>query len=129
MLGTLFTSPRLFRLGTSILSTIAHSRSKFWLNPDANPVLRALVKPLVYDQFCAGTNQAEIFQTRDRIKGMGFAGVILCYGKEVVVNKEDEGCVRATTDQDRQAQEIEMWRDGNLKTLDMVGEGDWLGMK
>lgn len=127
LLGSLFTSPLLFRVGMTVLSGIANSRSAF-LNPDANPVLRALVKPLVYDQFCAGTNQVEIYKTRDTIKRMGFSGIILCYGKEIQVSSSGE--VRSTgKGNDDQALEINMWRDGNMKTLDMVGEGDWLGMK
>lgn len=127
LLGSLFTSPLLFRMGMTILSGIANSRSAL-LNPDANPILRALVKPLVYDQFCAGTNQYEIYKTRDTIKRMGFSGIILCYGKEIQVSSS--GGLHSTGRGDaNQTLEINMWRDGNLKTLDMVGEGDWLGMK
>ncbi|KAF2174008.1 hypothetical protein M409DRAFT_62192 [Zasmidium cellare ATCC 36951] len=127
LLGSLFTSPLLFRVGMTVLSGIANSRSAL-LNPDANPILRALVKPLVYDQFCAGTNQHEIYKTRDTIKRMGFSGIILCYGKEIQVSSS--GGLHSTGRGDsNQSLEINMWRDGNLKTLDMVGEGDWLGMK
>lgn len=128
LLGASFTSPTLFKIGFGSMSYIANSRSRF-LNPDSNPLLRALIKPLVYDQFCAGTNQHEIGMTRKHIKDMGFSGVILCYGKEIQIsgtNNEIHSTGAGNTDQ---SIEINLWRDGNLETLDMAGEGDWIGMK
>lgn len=124
MLGSMFTSPLLFKTGFGILNKIATSESRL-LSPDRNPILRAIVKPIIYDQFCAGTNQREIFKTRDFIRGMGYAGVILCYGKEIQVSKSNELRSTGVANTD----EIEQWKDGNLETLDMVGEGDWLGIK
>ncbi|EME79814.1 uncharacterized protein MYCFIDRAFT_190569 [Pseudocercospora fijiensis CIRAD86] len=124
----MFTSPIMFKAGFTILDTIANSRSKI-LNPDANPVLRAVVKPLVYDQFCAGTNQKEIFKTRDQIRKMGYAGVILCYGRETVVDSSNKA--RATGAESAATKDagLNMWKNGNLATLDMAGSGDWLGIK
>ncbi|CAK4030523.1 related to proline oxidase Put1 [Lecanosticta acicola] len=124
MLGSMFTSPLLFRVGFGMLDKIANSKSSL-LNPDSNPILRAVVKPLIYDQFCAGTNQREIFKTRDFIRGMGYAGVILCYGKEIQISKSNE--LKSTGF--AQNNEIQQWKEGNLETLNMVGEGDWLGIK
>lgn len=127
MLGTMFTSPLLFKVGMAVLEKIANSESRL-LNPDANPVLRALVKPVVYDQFCAGTNQKEIYKTRDEIRDMGYSGVILCYGREIQVSNGNEMKSTGKPISDM-SQDIIWWRDGNLKTLNMVGGGDWLGMK
>lgn len=126
-LGAMISSPLLFRFGSRLLDSMANTRSTL-ANPDLNPILRAIVKPLFYDQFCAGTDQKEILVTRDRIRRMGFAGVVLCYGKEMQLSVSNElhstgkGC-------DSQALEIEHWKQGNLETLDMTGAGDWLGMK
>lgn len=127
LLGTFFTSPLLLKSGFAVMGKIAHSPSVF-LNPDKNPILRALIKPFIYDQFCAGTNRSEINQTRGAIKRVGYSGVILCYGKEVQVSASNElqstGGAAASENL-----EIDQWRDGNLQTLDMVGEGDWIGIK
>lgn len=127
LLGVFFTSPVLFKLGLGMLQTVAESRSVM-LNPDRNPVLRALFKPFVYDQFCAGTNKSEIYHTRDSIKSMGYSGIVLCYGKEIQISQSNE--LRSTGEMKAdEAAEIEMWRAGNIATLDMVGRGDWLGIK
>lgn len=127
LLGSMITNPIIFKMGYTILNTMANSRLAI-LNPDANPVLRAVVKPLVYDQFCAGTNQKEIFKTRDQIRKMGYAGVILCYGREAIVDSSNKARATGEASTTENA-ELNMWRDGNLSTLDMAGSGDWLGIK
>lgn len=129
LLGSFFTIPILFTPGFALMRKVATSQS-FLLNPDRNPVLRALVKPLVYDQFCAGTTRAEIQKNIARIKGLGFKGVILCYGKELQIEKPSEAhAAAANAKEETMRLEVEAWRKGNLETLDMVGEGDWLGIK
>ena len=128
-LGAFFSSPVLFAPGFALLQKIAKSPSRA-LNPDRNPLLRAVVKPLVYDQFCAGTNRAEIRATVARIKDLGFSGVILCYGKEVQVQKSSRPHVDDLDGaHQRLDQELELWKQGNLETLDMIGDGDYLGIK
>jgi proline dehydrogenase len=126
-LSIFFTSPLLFRPGLAIFSTIAHSNSSF-LNPDKNPILRAVIRPVIYDQFCAGTNEAEIQNTSHAIKQLGFSGVVLCYGKEVQFSAESgfHGYAGKTSAIDA---EVEEWKEGNLSTLDMTQNGDWLGIK
>ena len=126
ILGTFFSSPLLLRPGLFVMRKIAESTSSF-ASPDRNPILRAMIKPLIYNHFCAGVNQIEICRTRDAIKRIGFSGIILCYGKEVVVDRSNKAHSTGTIGQT--AAEIAQWRDGNLETLEMVGEGDWLGMK
>lgn len=71
---------------------------------------------------------AEIHRTASEIKRLGFSGVVLCYGKEVQVTDDkflgyDES---KTTAMDA---EIEQWKNGNLETLNMVSQGDWVGIK
>lgn len=126
-LGLLLSSPHLSRIGLKLLDKMAYSQSVL-LNPDANPVLRAIVKPLFYDQFCAGTNQKEVFKTRDTIRRLGYAGVILCYGKEIQISRSNKLQSTGSKYAD-QALEVEQWKRGNLRTLDMIGEGDWIGLK
>ncbi|KAL9014239.1 MAG: hypothetical protein Q9173_001107 [Seirophora scorigena] len=83
-LGAYFSSPMLYVPNFALLKKIANSPSPI-LNPDRNPMPRAIVKPLVYDQFCAGTSRSEILARISQIKCLGYAGVILCYGKEMQI--------------------------------------------
>ena len=129
LLGAFFSSPILFKPGFALLKKISNSPSRV-LNPDRNPVLRAIVKPLLYDQFCAGRNRREIQSRISQIKSLGFSGVILCYGKEIQIQQpsqpqvEDSNNAHQTFDQD-----LDLWKQGNLETLDMIGDGDFLGIK
>lgn len=126
-LGTFFTSPLLFRPGLAVFSKVAHSHSAF-LNPDKNPILRAVIRPIIYDQFCAGVNEAEVRETSRAIKQLGFSGVVLCYGKEVQFS-EETGFHGYAGKQSALEAEVDEWRQGNLSTLDMTEQGDWLGIK
>lgn len=128
-LGAFLSSPILFKPGLALLSKISRSRSPL-LNPDKNPVLRAIVKPLIYDQFCAGRDREEIRAKVSQIKSLGFSGVILCYGRENQIYKAMK--VQTQSQRTRKMsidEELECWKQGNLDTLDMVGDGDWLGIK
>lgn len=128
-LGAFLSSNVLFKPGLAVLSKIARSQSPF-LNPDRNPIIGAIVKPLVYDQFCAGRSQKEICTRIAQIKSLGFSGVVLCYGKEIQIRKsrqphaEDQGALDRSFEE-----ELTLWKQGNLETLEMVGKGDWLGIK
>ena len=129
LLGAFFSSSILFTPGFALLKKIANSPSRV-LNPDRNPLLRAIVKPFVYDHFCAGTNRLEIRGRISQIKSLGFSGIILCYGKEIQIQKPS----LSQTDNHQSShqafdQELELWKQGNLETLDMIGDGDYLGVK
>lgn len=128
LLSTFFTSPLLFRPAFAIFERIANSRSR-WLHPDRNPLLRKTIYPLVYKQFCAGRDKAEIGQTSSEIRRLGFSGIVLCYGKEVQVQGGRNLVGYSRSSQDTLDAEVDEWAKGNLATLDMVGEGDWLGIK
>jgi proline dehydrogenase len=125
VLGKVFTSPFLFKYGVACLSKIANSRSAI-LDPDRNALLRALIKPMIYDHFCAGTNKLEIKKTLDYLKTMGFKGVILIYSKEIPAMPIEELRALETVAHD---EDIDIWRDGNVRTLDMVEQGDYVGIK
>ena len=126
MLGVLFTSPSLIRYALPLLNRVANSQSLL-LSSERNGLVRFLVKRLIYDHFCAGANRREITKTRQVIKGMGFSGIILCYGREVQVNK-DSG-LWTTGQEHNLAKEVKQWKDGNFETLDMMEKGDFLGVK
>jgi proline dehydrogenase len=125
VLGKVFTSPFLFKYGVACLSKIANSRSAI-LDPDRNALLRAVIKPLIYDHFCAGTNKLEIKKTLDYLKTMGFKGVILIYSKEIPAMPVEELRELESVARD---EDIDIWRDGNVRTLDMVEPGDYVGIK
>lgn len=125
ILGKVFTSPFLFKCGVACLSKIANSQSAI-LDPDRNVLLRALIKPMIYDHFCAGTNKFEIKKTLDYLKTMGFKGVILIYSREIPAMPVEELHELEPLTQD---EDIDIWRDGNVKTLDMVEPGDYVGIK
>lgn len=106
----------------AFMKLVADSQSAF-LNPDKNPILRAIIKPLIYDQFCAGRNEIEVQKTSQGIRDLGFSGSVLVYGIEMYV----EHAAKATQEQSRR--QLQMWKEGNLQTLRMGKEGDWLGLK
>lgn len=128
ILSTVFSRPTLFKPSFLILRIIANSKSAL-LNPDKNLLLRICLKPLIYDQFCAGTNRAEVQNTVADIKRLGFSGVILCYGKELQVDQNEKLLGSVGYNLKVPDAEINQWREGNLQTLSMIGEGDWLGIK
>lgn len=125
VLGKVFTSPLLYKIGLAFLSKIANSESAL-LDPDRNELLRALIKPVIYDHFCAGTNKLEIKKTIDHLKGMGFKGVILIYSREIPAMPVEQLNELEPLAHD---EDIDIWRDGNVKTLDMVEKGDYVGIK
>lgn len=126
-LGIFITTPPLFKPGFAVLRRIANSKSPI-LNPDKNPLLRALIKPVVYDQFCAGRNKSEICQTKETIKRMGYSGVLLGYSKEIQVTPSNNVALMKSQLTEDDA-DIREWREGNLRTLDMIADGDWLAIK
>lgn len=127
-LGAFFSSPVLFTPGFALLNKISTSTSRI-LDPDRNPLLRAIVKPLIYDQFCAGINRAEIQARVAQIRALGFSGVVLCYGKEIEIQKSSQPDVCVPDGAVPIDEELEWWRQGNLETLDMLSDGDYLGIK
>ncbi|KAH0839179.1 proline oxidase Put1 [Fonsecaea pedrosoi] len=70
MIGRIFQFPILYKPSLALLQKVSGSRSVF-LNADKNPLIRAMVLPLIYRQFCAGRNEAEVQRTIEQIKNMG----------------------------------------------------------
>ncbi|KAH7317336.1 FAD-linked oxidoreductase-like protein [Rhexocercosporidium sp. MPI-PUGE-AT-0058] len=131
MMTYILSSPRLVRISIPAMNKISHSKSWF-LNPDRNPILHFFVRKLVYDPFSAGQNEAEIQRTMSTIKDMGFEGVILGYSKETLVDKsataeEAAGLGRGVSCALESC--VEEWKEGNLRTLAMLGTTDFLAIK
>ena len=130
----LFLTPAL-----KLMSLVTHSSSRL-LNPDRNPLLHFLLKKTFYAQFCAGETPSEVQATAQRLRIMGFRGVILAYGKEILLEKgekarllskaatnsgqptspEDEACAK---------KDVAAWKSGTLATVDMTQEGDFVALK
>jgi hypothetical protein len=121
-----------------LLSFFAKPNRSFLFNVDRNPVLKAILKRTVYNQFCAGETERETRTCVQQLKDLGFKGVILTFAKETVFDTkvktsnhlssisekfhEMEASVTDDTD-------IEAWRVGTLKTVDLISEGDILAIK
>lgn len=127
ILGSVLKRSWLFDPGLWFMERLARSESAL-LDVDKNPVLRGIVRPLIYKQFCAGRNRQEIQETINSIKDMGYTGVILCYAREITINKDDADSSAKVSDE-AIVKNINAWRDGNLETLESVGEGDYIGIK
>lgn len=132
---SLSSSPALLSMALRTLSYLAHSPS-LMLNPERNPLLHLFLKKAFYDQFCAGETPSEVRETIQRLKQVGFSGVMLAYGKEIVLDHSD------TADSARKIEEpaardklvqgdsdVQQWKQGALKTIDLTHDGDFAALK
>ena len=126
------TYPLLLSPSLRVLSYVANSSSAL-LNPDRNPIIRYLLKKTFYAQFCAGETMDEVKRTVKGLKEMGYKGVILGYGREIVLKKDNmlEACPAPSTMVEVQRNEdvVQAWKEGNLKTVEMAEEGDFIALK
>ncbi|KAI1503173.1 proline dehydrogenase [Biscogniauxia marginata] len=123
-LSRLFANPNLSRFGINILQMLAGSRNPL-LDPDRNWLLNRILRAVIYNHFCAGAEPSEICKTVASIKGVGYAGVILNYAREIIAHELAESDPNVNIS----AQQIQHWLDGNLQTLSMIGRGDYIGIK
>lgn len=87
------------------------------LNPDKNPILKSVLRNTMYPQFCAGETPSEVRRTIADLKRIGYAGVILGYGREVVMDgaetlsmrepESDEKGGKAVAEEKKQQQQEE----------------------
>ena len=126
------TYPLLLSPSLRILSYIAKSSNAF-LNPDRNPVFHYLLKKTFYAQFCAGETMEEVRKTVKGLKDLGYKGVILGHGREIMLekNSEIESCSAPSIDAERcdAGTVVQIWKEGNLRTVEMAEEGDFVALK
>lgn len=101
---------------------------------DNNILLKWILKPTFYKQFCAGETGAETQATMKHLKEMGFRGTILTYAKEIVFDHAtgaQHGLGVATSEgvDTQWCESIEAWRAGTVNTVELLGEGDQLAVK
>ena len=128
-LTALSSYPLLLSPSLRLLSFVAHSPSPL-LNPNRNPLLHYLLKKTFYAQFCAGETRTEVQKTVKELKSMGYKGVILAYGKEIVLGRGDKVDISSAQPADPAAdEEVQSWKRGTLETVQMAEEGDMVGLK
>ncbi|GAB1218539.1 hypothetical protein ATERTT37_007798 [Aspergillus terreus] len=102
---------------------------------DRNPLLHAILKATFYRQFCAGESPSETRAVVQSLKDLGLRGVMLTYAKETVFDVHDQVASRPDTENlasrgnITSCPSIAAWREGTLKTIDLVDEGDYLALK
>ncbi|GFF66862.1 putative proline oxidase Put1 [Aspergillus lentulus] len=115
----------------SMMKYVVDSKSPL-LNPSKNPLIDYLLRKTIYNHFCAGTNEAEVRKTVQDMKSLGFKGVILGYARESIAKADENDNSSFHVEESQlaiQDQAVEEWRQGNLRTLKMIGAGDFLGIK
>lgn len=108
------------------METVANSRSRI-LNPDKNPILRAIIRPTIYDHFCAGVSESEVKGTIGVMKDFGFTGGVLAYAREIEIGKDSK--LHGFSGGSSIELEINQWRDANLETIRMTGPSDGIAIK
>ncbi|OAX78022.1 hypothetical protein ACJ72_07673 [Emergomyces africanus] len=128
-------SPLLFTPSLAFLSVLENPHSTF-LNPDRNPVLKLLLEQTLYTQFCAGETPAEVKVNIQKLKDIGYTGVILGYAREVVMDENEIRSLSQVSDAEEAAEsvsqaiaDITSWKEGTLATVNLADEGDFVAIK
>ncbi|KAK9418879.1 putative Proline dehydrogenase [Seiridium unicorne] len=129
---TISSSPILLPPSLAAMNVLAHTENAV-LNPDKNPILGWFLKKTFYAQFCAGENAAEVRQTVDGLRRIGFTGVILGYAKEVVLSKSQTAnltaCDQGAEKDECVQNEIGPWAAGTMETVRLAQPGDFVALK
>lgn len=128
MVNYMMASPLLSWLSMGVLRQALHPRLAIF-DTEKNPLLRFGLKAMAYDQFCAGSTKAAVARKIKSLRGVGYQGVALCYGRETVL-KGDSNSKQSSMEQEAQNLEAaHQWKEGLLNTLDCLSEGDFLAIK
>ncbi|KAF5022452.1 hypothetical protein F66182_5488 [Fusarium sp. NRRL 66182] len=117
-----------------LLKKLSHNGNTYLFNVDRNPVLRSILKHTFYNQFCAGETPGETQATMKQLQDMGFKGTILTFAKETVFDSNTcselgLGVDSSSKSEAQWCESIAAWRDGTLKTVELLREGDQLAVK
>lgn len=121
----------LLKPSIAVLKYVVESKSPL-LSPSKNPIMNYILRATIYNHFCAGVNETEVRKTVQDMKNLGFKGVILGYARESVAKIDAAGGSHVEEWKDAQAMEdraVDEWKEGNLRTLRMVGKGDYMNIK
>ncbi|KAM0553238.1 hypothetical protein ACHAPJ_007526 [Fusarium lateritium] len=117
-----------------LLQRLSHTGNPYLFNVDRNPMLRSILKHTFYNQFCAGETGVETQATMKQLQDMGFKGTILTFAKETVFDSktgtaEGFGIEASNKSEAQFCETISAWRDGTMKTVELLREGDQLATK
>lgn len=135
LIATISSNKFLLVPSLQLLSFLSKPNRSFLFNVDRNPVLKAILKRTLYSQFCAGETEQETRACVKQLKDLGFKGIILTYAKEMVFDHKAKSANHYTSDkfvdkaESAHDADIEAWRVGTLRTLDLISEGDILAIK
>lgn len=121
-------SPLLLRSCMKFLNVLINSKYAL-TDPDRNVLLRWVLMPTFYSQFCVGDNKPRVQRTVDRVKSIGFDGVILEYALEVMEEKSANSTEKVMSEDAEALREIETWRTGMIETINMARPGDFVALK
>ncbi|KAK2055021.1 proline dehydrogenase [Colletotrichum caudatum] len=129
---TISSSPLLLPPSLRTMAALAHATSPL-LDPDRNPLLRLVLKSTFYAQFCAGETPDEVRRTVDRLKDIGFTGVILGHAKEVVLTatqtRDLAACGKGDEAEECVRDEVIPWARGTMETVRLARPGDFVALK
>ncbi|KKZ65210.1 hypothetical protein GX50_07430 [[Emmonsia] crescens] len=93
-----------------------------------NFLLRFLLDKIFYAQFCAGSTEAEIKNTLNGLKALGFKGVITAYAREVDLSNATKDASEAKHQSAHQGH-VAQWLEGTLKGVHYSNTGDFVALK
>jgi len=130
VLFTSVISSPLLKPSLGLLKYVIDSKSSV-IHPSRNRFTRYFLRKTIYNHFCAGENDIQVRQSVQKMKSLGFKGVILGYARESVANMEDVKHLPASSNIKQEALDraVDEWKDGNLRTLRMIGKGDYMNVK
>ena len=130
--SSITSSPVLLPFSLAVMARLADSTSPFF-SLERNTWLRWIINRTIYAQFCAGATSSEIGQTVDKLKQIGFEGVILSYARETVMDHDEASGLQRHVNKAKptsaEMKQIEQWKHGTLDTVRLAGEDDFVAVK
>lgn len=112
-----------------LLKYVIESKSSL-IHPSRNPLMRYFLRKTIYNHFCAGENEAEVRRSVQKMKSLGYKGVTLGYARESVVQIDvKDPATSEAAKQEAIDSAVDEWKEGNLRTLRMIGVGDCMNVK
>ena len=139
LISTISSHPLLLTPALHTLSFLCKPIGGPLFDVDRNPILRGILRATFYHQFCAGETFQETKACVQRLKDLGFKGIIMTYAKETVYDHRTKTthfmsshAAASGSAMGRGAKldpDIQDWREGVMKTVGSVGQGDYVALK
>lgn len=126
LLITTVSGNRMLRV-PSLSLLLLFSKAKGWLfSVDRNPLVHWVLRKTLYDHFCAGEKETQVRETIQQLKDTGLRGVILTHARET---SRDAHALAAVSEGEVFCELLHAWKEDILKTVDLIGDGDFLAIK